>query len=146
MRMARSRSSGGYRRWKRLFELAILAQYCVSVDDFGPWYSSLAYLKSLPVDELKIDRSFVLNLATDGENASIVRSTIALGQELHEFGLHLHATHLGLLCLDRLDRGAGLVWMAQRQLRSGQLVMSAKPARGAGAALAGHFAPLGSRA
>ena len=58
---------------------------CLAIDDFGTGYSSLAHLKRLPVDELKIDKSFVLNL---GESASddlvIVRSTIELG---HNMGL-----------------------------------------------------------
>ena len=54
----------------------------VAVDDFGTGYSSLAYLAGLPVDELKIDRSFVLGMRSSAQHATIVRATINLGREL----------------------------------------------------------------
>ncbi len=54
----------------------------LSIDDFGTGYSSLAYLKRLPVNEIKVDRSFVMNMANDEDDATIVRSTIELGRNL----------------------------------------------------------------
>ncbi len=56
----------------------------ISIDDFGTGHSSLAQLKKLPVDELKIDKSFILQLAQDEDDAVIVRATIDLG---HHMGL-----------------------------------------------------------
>jgi len=54
----------------------------LSIDDFGTGYSSMAYLKSLPVHELKVDRSFVSQMISNSSDAVIVRSTVDLGRNL----------------------------------------------------------------
>ena len=81
----------------------------LSVDDFGTGYSSMTYLKRLPVNELKIDRSFVCQLVNDQEDAAIVRATMTLG---HDLGLSIVAEgvedqatwdHLRLLGCDTIQ-------------------------------------------
>ncbi len=54
----------------------------LAVDDFGTGYSSLAYLRQLPVDEVKIDKSFVLGMGTDLGDMAVVRSIVELGHSL----------------------------------------------------------------
>jgi diguanylate cyclase (GGDEF)-like protein len=68
----------------RLSELGVR----IAIDDFGSGYSSLGYLTRLPVDVLKIDKSFVQNMREDESDAVIVRSTIELG---HNLGLEVVA-------------------------------------------------------
>ncbi|MDT7570912.1 MAG: diguanylate cyclase [Actinomycetota bacterium] len=60
----------------------------ISVDDFGTGYSSLAYLRELPINELKLDRSFVLPMAEDARADALVLSTISLA---HSLGLRMVA-------------------------------------------------------
>ncbi len=70
----------------------------LSIDDFGTGYSSLAYMKKLPVDEIKIDKSFVMHMGEDENDAMIVRSTIDLA---HNMGLSVIAE--GVESLDALN-------------------------------------------
>ena len=60
----------------------------ISIDDFGTGFSSLSYIKKLPVSELKIDKSFVIDMLTDESDRVIVRSTIQLA---HNLGLQVVA-------------------------------------------------------
>jgi len=106
----------------------------LSVDDFGTGYSSLAYLKKLPVQELKIDRSFVMHMADDSDDATLVRTTIELG---HNLGLEVVAegiedeAALALLRQFGCDQAQGYLiakpmpadrfvqWLAERAAASG---------------------------
>ncbi len=54
----------------------------VSVDDFGAGYTSLAYLKTLPVRSLKIDRGFITHLLDDHKDEAVARSVVSLGHDL----------------------------------------------------------------
>lgn len=72
---------------KHLDELAALGVK-LSIDDYGQGQASLAYIKRLPVDELKIDREFVMDVPASRENVAIVRSTVVL---CHDLGLSIVA-------------------------------------------------------
>ncbi|WP_458414495.1 putative bifunctional diguanylate cyclase/phosphodiesterase [Schinkia sp. CFF1] len=70
----------------------------ISVDDFGTGYSSLSYLYSFPIDQLKIDQSFIMNLFTEENNKVIVSTIISMGQNL---GLELIAE--GVETMEQID-------------------------------------------
>jgi diguanylate cyclase (GGDEF)-like protein len=95
----------------------------LSIDDFGTGYSSLAYLKRLPVDELKIDKSFVMNMERDIDDAKIVRSTIDLG---HNMGLRVVAEGIEseavwqILARMGCDQGQG--YFMSRPIAADQLI------------------------
>lgn len=79
------------------------AGFKIAIDDFGTGYSSLAYLKRLPVHELKIDRTFVMNMTTDKDDATIVATTIYMS---HNLGLKVIAE--GVENLSTLEQLKGM--------------------------------------
>jgi len=98
---------------QRLKELGVR----VAIDDFGVGYSSLSYLRYLPVDQLKLDRVLVGNLDSDSKNLAIVRAAIDLG---HALGIEVVAegveTHEEFEELRKLgcDVGQGDYWWGPR--------------------------------
>ncbi|HTE66239.1 MAG TPA: EAL domain-containing protein, partial [Candidatus Binatia bacterium] len=71
----------------------------IAIDDFGTGYSSLSYLSRLPIDVLKIDRSFVADIGTSRQAAALVRSIVKIGQTLH-----LETVAEGVETEEQLDR------------------------------------------
>jgi EAL domain-containing protein (putative c-di-GMP-specific phosphodiesterase class I) len=76
----------------------------LAIDDYGTGFSSLAYLRQLPITELKIDRAFVVELDHNQSDALIVRSTIELG---HSLGLKIVAEGVESEAIVEVLRGMG---------------------------------------
>lgn len=87
-----------------------------SLDDFGTGYSSLAYLTQLPLDQLKIDQSFVQRVLTSSANAAIVESTIVLAESL---GLEIIA--------EGVETQAQQAWLLEHGCRAYQGYLSGRP-------------------
>jgi diguanylate cyclase (GGDEF)-like protein len=118
----------------------------VAVDDFGTGYSSLAYLRELPIDELKLDRSFVQPMGEDPRAAAIVRSTIELA---HSLGMTMVAEGVedgetaGQLALSSCDKIQGFyfskalpsaeleLWMDAREPSASSLLLPAPDTKAA---------------
>jgi len=88
----------------------------LSIDDYGAGQASLAYVKSLPVHELKIDQSFVRSLTSESKDAAIVQSTIALG----------HALELTVVA-EGIETEADLDWLREAGCDVGQGYFIARP-------------------
>jgi diguanylate cyclase (GGDEF)-like protein/PAS domain S-box-containing protein len=100
----------------------------LTVDDFGTAYSSLSYLDFLPIDRLKIDRTFIRSLSTNHENYSIVLATVMLG---HAMGIEVAA--VGVETLEEFDAvrtlkcdvGQGYYWWAPRPAGEAEVLLLA---------------------
>ena len=88
----------------------------IAIDDFGTGYSSLAQLKHLPVDELKIDRSFVMGLPETRADAAIVRATLDLARSL---GLKVVA--------EGVETTAALAWLKTHGCNHAQGYLISRP-------------------
>ncbi|MDB2386004.1 EAL domain-containing protein [Shewanella sp.] len=99
-------------------QLSVLRQYglALSIDDYGTGYSSLTQLKRLPVDELKIDRTFVQQLMNSGDDRIIVSSTLQLA---HSLGLSVVA--------EGVEDQATLNWLTERGCEMAQGFYLSKP-------------------
>jgi EAL domain-containing protein (putative c-di-GMP-specific phosphodiesterase class I) len=81
----------------------------IALDDFGTGYSSLSYMKRFPIDTLKIDQSFVRDMTTDSDDASIVSAVINMGRSLN-----MRVVAEGVQTRDQLD------FLKDRQCPEGQ--------------------------
>jgi diguanylate cyclase (GGDEF)-like protein len=92
----------------------------IAVDDFGTGYSALAYLRQVPIDILKIDRSFVTDVAESTESAAVVHALVELGQAL---GLQTIA--------EGIEKATQLAWFRREQVEVGQGFLFAHPVEAA---------------
>ncbi len=107
---------------KTLGELRNAGVQC-SIDDFGTGYSSLAYLSTLPIDSLKIDRSFVMGMDQQPQNVEIVRAVNNLGKSLgHRVIAEGIETPQQLALLRTLGVALGQGYLLSRPLRADQLL------------------------
>ena len=94
----------------------------ISIDDYGTGYSSLSYLRELPIDELKLDQSFVLPMAHDARAAALVASTIDLA---HSLGLRMVAegveTEIAYAALKRLGCDQAQGYFMSKPVSAGEL-------------------------
>lgn len=99
----------------------------ISIDDFGTGYSSFSYLKRLPIDELKIDRSFIIDAGTDDGSNAIIKAIIGLG---HTLGMEVVAegvettAQLDLLRRESCNRYQGFIF--SKPLPNDELVRKIK--------------------
>jgi diguanylate cyclase (GGDEF)-like protein/PAS domain S-box-containing protein len=106
----------------------------ISMDDFGTGYSSLSYLRSFPFDKIKIDRSFVQELATREDSMAIVRAVTGLGKSL---GISIVAEgvetpeQLGLLRTEGCTEVQGFLFSRPRPAQDVEAMLSCEPQRGA---------------
>ena len=104
----------------------------ISMDDFGTGYSSLSYLRSFPFDKIKIDRSFVHELATRGDSMAIVRAVTGLGKSL---GISTTAEgvetreQLALLRLEGCNEVQGYLFSPPRPAAEVEKMLSKGPLR-----------------
>lgn len=89
---------------------------CISLDDFGTGFSSMSYLQHMPLDSLKIDRSFVADVEREARNASICRALITLG---HNLGLKVIA--------EGVEHEAQLAWLAANGCDQAQGYLLGRP-------------------
>jgi EAL domain-containing protein (putative c-di-GMP-specific phosphodiesterase class I) len=88
----------------------------LSLDDFGTGYSSLSYLKRLPLDQIKIDQSFVRDITTDSSDAVMVKTIIDMAQN---FGLNVIA--------EGVETGAQLAFLKENGCMAFQGYLFSKP-------------------
>jgi EAL domain-containing protein (putative c-di-GMP-specific phosphodiesterase class I) len=103
----------------RTMELLRAADVRFSIDDFGTGFSSLAYLGSLPIDSLKIDRSFVMALQDKPQNVEIVRAVLTLAQSLGR-----------KVIAEGIETGDQLAILRQLGVQEGQGYLLSRPLRG----------------
>jgi len=101
----------------------------LAIDDFGTGYSSLSYLRRFPIDELKIDRSFVATIEDGAEQSALVRSILKLGETMHLQTVAEGIEEAGQLAeLQHLGAGFGQGYLFARPLEPDAVVALVAPA------------------